>query len=176
VSCRSISHHALISEPPVSSCRDDLESLGYMALYFLRGFLPWQGLQAPNRQAKYERVLEQKQQTGMDELCRDLPSKFATYINYLRHVKDPDMPDYAYLRNLFDGLFRHLGFEHDHVFDWTIREFERLYSCQPPMPETGDEGPTRARRLARQRAESANSGRRGPRRRGKRRREIVAER
>ena len=132
--CRAppTSHYPLISDSPASSCRDDLESLGYVVLYFLRGSLPWQGLQAPNRQAKYQRVLEQKQQTGVDELCRDLPPEFATYMNYLRHVKDPDRPDYAYLRNLFDGLFRHLAFERDHVFDWTVREFERLYRCHPP--------------------------------------------
>ena len=116
-----------------------------MALYFLQGSLPWQGLQAANRQEKYRRVLEQKQQTGVDELCRNLPAEFAAYMNYLRQIKDPDRPDYVYLRKLFDGLFRRLGFERDHVFDWTIREFERLSTCQPLLPETGDKGLTRAR-------------------------------
>src|SRR5438045_7218439 len=65
--------HWLMRDQPASSCRDDLESLGYMAFYFLRGSLPWQGLRAPNRQEKYRRVLERNQQTGVDELCRYVP-------------------------------------------------------------------------------------------------------
>ncbi|KAL9013284.1 MAG: hypothetical protein Q9173_002013 [Seirophora scorigena] len=126
------------------------------------GSLPWQGLRAPNRQVKYKRVLEQKQKTGVDELCRGLPAEFATYMNYLRQMRDPDTPDYAYLRNLFDGLFRRLGFEHDHVFDWTIRELERLsnIACQPLLRETGDEGPARAK----PRTERSRRGRRRTRR------------
>jgi serine/threonine protein kinase len=119
-------HTPLIHRRAAASCRDDLESLGYMAIYFLRGSLPWQGLQGSTRQEKYERVLEQKQKTGVDELCRDLPAEFATYMNYLRQMRDADAPDYAYLRKLFGGLFRRLGYAHDNVFDWTIREFGRL--------------------------------------------------
>ena len=111
---------------PAFSCRDDLESLGYMVLYFLRGSLPWQGLQAPNRRARDELVLELKRQTGVEELCRDMPAEFATYMDYLRQLHDLNRPDYAYLRGLFAGLLRRSGFEHDHVFDWTIREFDRI--------------------------------------------------
>ena len=99
-----------------------------MALYFLRGSLPWQGLQAANRQEKYRRVFEQKQKTGVDELCSNLPLEFATYMSYLRQLENPDKPDYAYLRGLFRRLFKQSGFTHDHVFDWTIREYERLAS------------------------------------------------
>jgi hypothetical protein len=74
--------------------------------------------------------------TNPDELCRDPPIEFATYMNYLRHLREPSSPDYAYLRDLFGGPFRRSGFEHDHVFDWTIRESERqsVIACQPPLP------------------------------------------
>lgn len=116
------------------SRRDDLESLGYMALYFLRGSLPWQGIKAPSQQEKHRLVLERKQATPVAELCDGLPPEFATYVEYIRGLSVHDKPDYKHLRNLFDRLFRREGFEHDNVFDWTIREFERLsHSNQPQL-------------------------------------------
>ena len=97
-----------------------------MALYLLRGSLPWQALKAPSRQERHRLVLERKQTIPVTELCNGLPKEFTTYMNYIRKLGDQDRPDYKYLRNLFDRLFRAKGFEHDNVFDWTTREFERL--------------------------------------------------
>jgi len=58
------------------SRRDDLESLGYVFMYFNRGSLPWQGLKAQTKRQKYERISEKKMATGVEELCKGFPSKF----------------------------------------------------------------------------------------------------
>jgi len=52
------------------SRRDDLESLGYVLMYFNRGSLPWQGLKAATKRQKYERISEKKISTPIEELCK----------------------------------------------------------------------------------------------------------
>ncbi|KAI9672506.1 MAG: hypothetical protein M1817_003272 [Caeruleum heppii] len=105
------------------SRRDDLESLGYMLIYFMKGILPWQGLTAATHEQQLQAVLQKKQETEVMELCADLPIEFATYMNYVRSLRFEDKPRYAYLRQLFDNLFRRQGFTYDNVFDWTVLEY-----------------------------------------------------
>jgi casein kinase I family protein HRR25 len=123
----------LLTVLAAQSRRDDLEALGYMLVYFMRGKLPWQGLKA-KRHAKYLLVLEMKQGTSSSELCAGLPQEFADYMNYVHDLRDEDQPDYQHLRKMFTKLFRRQGLEYDNVFDWTIREFQRLEpEAQEPL-------------------------------------------
>jgi casein kinase 1 alpha len=55
---RYASIHAL--EAYEQSRRDDLESVGYVLMYFLRGDLPWQGLKVKSKEDRYKRILEKK--------------------------------------------------------------------------------------------------------------------
>ena len=40
--------------------RDDMEALSYVLLYFLRGYLPWQGLKVNKKEDRYKKILEKK--------------------------------------------------------------------------------------------------------------------
>lgn len=102
------------------SRRDDLESLGYVLMYFCRGSLPWQGLKAVTKKQKYDRIMERKMTTSPEMLCRGFPPEFSLYLNYTRSLRFDDKPDYVYLRRLFRDLFVRDGFQYDYVFDWTM--------------------------------------------------------
>jgi serine/threonine protein kinase len=108
------------------SRRDDLESLGYVFMYFNRGSLPWQGLKAQTKRQKYERISEKKMATSVDELCRGFPVEFSNYLGYCRSLRFDDRPDYQYLRQLFRNLFHRQGFTYDYMFDWNSLKFVSL--------------------------------------------------
>ncbi|KAH8745262.1 kinase-like domain-containing protein [Diaporthe sp. PMI_573] len=77
---------------------DDLESLGYIFVYFARGSLPWQGLKATTDKERDERIKEGKESLSGEALCDGvLPRQFATYIDYTRSLGFDDKPDYLYL-------------------------------------------------------------------------------
>jgi len=94
--------------------RDDLESLAYILLYFLRGSLPWQGLDFEGR----DHIVESKQQNSTHELCKGLPREFHAFLDYSRLLSFADKPNYDYLRGLFDDSPLHAGHEGDIAFDW----------------------------------------------------------
>jgi hypothetical protein len=102
------------------SRRDDLESIGYVIMYFLRGSLPWQGIQATNKHDKYRKIMEKKMNTTVEQLTKNFPPELSAYMNYSRSLRFEDKPDYGHLRRLFKELFVRENFEYDYVFDWTL--------------------------------------------------------
>ncbi|XP_071901334.1 casein kinase 1-like protein 1 isoform X1 [Coffea arabica] len=119
------------------SRRDDLESLGYVLMYFLRGSLPWQGLKAGTKKQKYEKISEKKVSTSIEALCRGYPTEFASYFHYCRSLRFDDKPDYAYLKRIFRDLFIREGFQFDYVFDWTILKYQQSQLANPPSRALG---------------------------------------
>ncbi|CAJ2502555.1 Uu.00g099490.m01.CDS01 [Anthostomella pinea] len=100
------------------SRRDDLEALGHVFMYFLRGGLPWQGLKAATNKQKYEKIGEKKQTTPIKELCLGFPDEFNKYLTYVRNLGFEDTPDYDYLRELFTQALKNHGEVEDGEYDW----------------------------------------------------------
>ncbi|CAN0900095.1 Casein kinase 1-like protein 3 [Linum grandiflorum] len=125
------------------SRRDDLESLGYVLLYFLRGSLPWQGLKAATKKQKYDKICEKKVSTPIEVLCKSHPVEFASYMHYCHSLTFDQRPDYGFLKRLFRDLFVREGYEFDYVFDWTILKYQQAQKprTQPRLPQvTGTSG------------------------------------
>lgn len=101
------------------SRRDDLEALGHMFMYFLRGSLPWQGLKADTLKERYQKIGDTKRATPIEVLCDGHPEEMATYLRYVRRLDFFETPDYEYLRKLFHDLYERRGFVNDGEFDWT---------------------------------------------------------
>ncbi|KAJ9660234.1 Palmitoylated plasma membrane-bound casein kinase [Coniosporium apollinis] len=100
------------------SRRDDLEALGHVFMYFLRGGLPWQGLKAATNKQKYEKIGEKKQTTAIKDLCDGYPEEFNKYLSYVRNLGFEDQPDYDYLRELFTQALKSTGEVEDGEYDW----------------------------------------------------------
>lgn len=102
------------------SRRDDLEALGHVFMYFLRGGLPWQGLKAATNKQKYEKIGEKKQTTAIKDLCADYPEQFGQYLSYVRNLGFEDTPDYEHLRELFLQALSRTGEKDDGIYDWML--------------------------------------------------------
>lgn len=121
------------------SRRDDLESLGHVFMYFLRGGLPWQGLRAATNKQKYEKIGEKKQSTSIAELCEGFPEEFVIYMNYVRKLGFEETPDYDFLRELFNKVLKTLGENDDGAFDWMLINGGKGWeasTAQNPTPAT----------------------------------------
>ena len=114
------------------SRRDDLESLGYVLMYFIRGSLPCQGLKANTKKQKYERIMDRKMSTSTEQLCKGYATEFRSYFEYCRSLRFEDRPDYAYLKRLFKELFYRKGFQYDNMFDWTVLNLQQERAKLPP--------------------------------------------
>ncbi|CAM8963188.1 unnamed protein product [Rhodiola kirilowii] len=137
------------------SRRDDLESLGYVLLYFLRGSFPWQGLRAGTKKQKYDIISEKKLSTPIEVLCKSFPSEFVLYFHYCRSLRFEDKPDYSYLKRLFRDYFIREGYQFDYIFDWTVIKYggtSRIKNMSSKAV-TGGPGPSGERSPVRQERE-----------------------
>ena len=101
------------------SRRDDIESLGYCLIYFLKGRLPWQGLKVKRIEDQFKKISEKKIQTSFEELTENLPNEYLQYFKYCDKLDFEDEPDYEYLISLFQNVLE-LYFKGENLceYDW----------------------------------------------------------
>ena len=108
------------------SYKDDLESLAYVLIYFLNNRLPWSNL--PN-------TFDKKCSTLAQDLCKDLPKEFETFVIGIKKLVPGEFPHYAEYRKLFKNLLLKCGYVFDDVFDWNLKkEIAFHFENQQPVP------------------------------------------
>ncbi|KLO11859.1 kinase-like protein [Schizopora paradoxa] len=127
------------------SRRDDLEALGHVFMYFLRGSLPWQGLKAATNKQKYEKIGEKKHSTPIKELCEGFPEEFSIYLNYVRKLGFEETPDYEFLRELFAKVIKNMGEVDDQRYDWNELNGGKGWESQMVLNGSSSSQPDRRR-------------------------------
>ena len=105
------------------SRRDDIEAIGYMMVYFMKGNLPWQGMVNSNPKKRYDRIKKLKLDLKLTDLCAGLPKETIKFIQYARDMKFEDKPNYNYLRSLLKRMATKMNLKMDSSkFDWIVKE------------------------------------------------------
>jgi len=125
----SINTHTGIEQ----SRRDDLEAIGYIFVYFIKGSLPWQGLQGKDKSEKYNQIRDKKIAITTSELCKGLPEQFAKYIDYTKSLKFEEEPDYEFCRDLFRQVMKTNGFKSDGLYDWLLKRDNKTDVSAKPV-------------------------------------------
>lgn len=100
------------------SRRDDLESLGYVLVYFATGTLPWLNHSIDTFAKGYWHIQRTKLATSIEELCQGVPQEFMRYFQYIRELGYDEEPNYGYLRSLFSIIAVRYRYMLDLAFEW----------------------------------------------------------
>ena len=104
------------------SRRDDLESMIYILIYFLKGKLPWQDVKAKQKEERHKLISEIKSKVTIESLCENLPSEFAELLTYVKNLEFDEKPIYskfyAFFHNLIEKLNKDMIEEKDYSYIW----------------------------------------------------------
>jgi len=101
------------------SRRDDLESVGYMLVFFAKGTLPWQSLKKNKNEKQIDVIGNKKLTSSKPEiLCSGLPKCFEKYLKYCQSLKYEETPNYEYLINLFIDDSKKLNIKLEYEFEF----------------------------------------------------------
>ncbi|KAG1898399.1 kinase-like domain-containing protein [Suillus fuscotomentosus] len=96
---------------------DDLESLIYMLIYFIRGSLPW--LTSDHEKLSSSSILAHKVDTNIEALCLRIPPEITTMLIYSRNLAFSEDPDCNYLRSLLHDVYATLPAPAMHSLDFS---------------------------------------------------------
>ena len=101
------------------SRRDDIESIGYMMVYFLKKKLPWQGVSGNKKMERYLKIYKMKKNITPEKLCEGLEHEMVEFISYAKNLEFEQEPDYNYLKNLFKKMLTRIHTTNDQlIFSW----------------------------------------------------------
>ena len=108
--------------------RDDIESIGYVLMYFLLGVLPWQGLKVKKNEDQFEKIAQKKYVTSFEELTDGQPEEFLLYFKHVDNLNFEDQPNYIYLIGLFQNIIDRFCKDCFYDFDWKKNDSCSYYS------------------------------------------------
>jgi len=103
--------------------KDDLESLGYILLYFIKS-LPWMDQPIPTNEDEEDAVIddirEKKQNLPVESYPQEIPKEFKDYLDICHGMKFAEDPDYDALKKLFQNCAQRLNiaYPYKNKFDW----------------------------------------------------------
>lgn len=92
-------------------------------MYLLRGSLPWQGLKVYGKEDKYQKILQKKKETPVEELCKGYANEFCDFIKYVKMLSYIDDPNYDYIKAIFNEISKIYDFAFDFKFDWMKNDY-----------------------------------------------------
>ena len=101
------------------SRRDDLESAGYVLMYFLRGDLPWQNIKKKKKKDKYAKICNKKKEVSSQELGKHFPSEFAEILEYFKNLGYTEDPNYDMCCKKLVNVLEKEKQSFDYIYDWT---------------------------------------------------------
>ena len=93
------------------SRRDDLESMIYILIYFLKGELPWQNVKAKNKEERYKIIFEKKSAVSVESLCEGIPQEFSELLNYIKKMDFEEKPNYFQFYSFFHNIIEKISRE-----------------------------------------------------------------
>jgi len=99
------------------SPRDDLESLTYVLIHFVKR-LPWQSVPGHTRPEKMQNIFSAKLVTPTSEVCRGVEPCFKQFLDYAKSLQYEQDPDYDLMRAYFVAEMKVSAYVNDSKFDW----------------------------------------------------------
>ena len=102
----------------LQSRRDDLEALGYLVVFLMKGGLPWQDVKMDDlsKKEKHRKLYQIKKAMSIRRLCQGLPKPFEFYLREIRKLNYEETPEYDKLIKLFYEYSKENDFKRE--FDW----------------------------------------------------------